>query len=177
MSVSDTGSSYYTSISDTPAQPAIPYDTPRAYGHHRAGDTGSGGIADLIREHPIPFVMVAAGAGILFAAWMRSRSQGPARYRSPDPDVLIGAGRSGKSASDSASVLLGPDGQPLRRESQAGGQTTVGWALDNGRTSHSDTVSGQAADMLGQTNRDNPPPGQSSASQRTEPTPVIFDRP
>ena len=35
-----------------------------------------GGISDVIREHPIPFVMFAASAGILLAAWMGYRRYG-----------------------------------------------------------------------------------------------------
>jgi hypothetical protein len=153
LSASGGGAGRY--LDNTPEHPYIPYDTPRVRGRahisSRSGrdDTDDwssslspSGISAVIREHPIPFVMFAASAGILLAAWMGYR-----RYGFP------GAG------------------------SSRSGRTTVGWATPDGSASHSDTITGEAADTLGQTNRENPPPGANARTLRTERTPVVFDRP
>ncbi|UEM02748.1 hypothetical protein JL101_022630 [Skermanella rosea] len=210
---SDTENRRY--LSNTPEHPYIPYDTPSAYGRARIGGADrrqsgeSGGISAVIRDHPVPFVMFAASAGILLAAWLGYRYQrdgghgagrrsrlytdpdrhhthvsgdisGRAAGRSPDPDRLVGMPGGGKSARESASVLLGPDGEPLRGPAggaSAGGGTSVGWATPDGSASHSDTVTGEAADTLGQTRRENAPPGSSATTIRTPGNPPIFDRP
>ena len=142
-------------LDNTPEHPYIPYDAPsvrgRAHISSRSGrndedgwssSLSPGAISALIREHPIPFVMFAASAGILLAAWIGYR-----RYGIP-----------GTEASRS-------------------GTTTVGWATPDGSASYSDTISGEAADTLGQTHRENPPPGADARTLRTERTPVVFDRP
>ncbi|UEM20099.1 hypothetical protein JL100_023940 [Skermanella mucosa] len=218
---SDTENRRY--LSNTPEHPYIPYDTPSAYGrahiggdiggdidggHDRRRSDGPGGISAVIRDHPVPFVMFAASAGILLAAWLGYRYQRDSRQgagrtsrlytdpdrhhthvsgdmsdrpagRSPDADRLVGMPGGGKSARDSASVLLGPDGEPLRGSAggASGGATSVGWATPDGSASHSDTVSGEAADTLGQTRRENAPPGSSATTIRTQANPPIFDRP
>jgi hypothetical protein len=110
-----------------------------------------GGISDLIREHPIPFVMFAASAGILLAAWMGYR-----RYGMPSGIPSVSASRSR---------------QPHT------GQTTVGWAMPDGSVSHSDTITGEVADTLGQTHRENPPSGATARTLRTDANPPVFDRP
>jgi hypothetical protein len=137
-------------LENTPEHPYIPYDAPsvrgRAHISSRSGrdDTSpawsAGAISDIIREHPIPFVMFAASAGILLAAWMGYR-----RYGVPGGIHGTGTSRSG--------------------------QTSVGWAMPDGSVSHSDVISGEAADTLGQTGRENPPP------LRTQANPPVFDRP
>ncbi|EWY41473.1 hypothetical protein N825_27215 [Skermanella stibiiresistens SB22] len=73
---SDRGHRRY--LDSTPEHPYIPYDTPSAYGRMRVGRTrmggrSGGGISDVIREHPVPFVLFAASAGILLAAWLGYR--------------------------------------------------------------------------------------------------------
>ncbi|WP_192499099.1 hypothetical protein [Skermanella pratensis] len=175
-------------------------------GRDRRWSGQSGGISAVIRDHPVPVVMFAASAAILLAAWLGYRYQRDSRkdagrgsrlytdpdrhhthvsggmsdraaVRSPDPDRLVGMPGTGKSARDSASVLLGPDGEPLRGPASAGGATSVGWATPDGSASHSDTVSGEAADTLGQTRRENAPPGSSATTIRTQANPPIFDRP
>ena len=70
--------------------------------------------------------MFAASAGILLAAWMGYR-----RYGVPSAATHPGMGAS------------------------RSGRTTVGWAMPDGSASHSDTISGEAADTLGQTRREN----------------------
>ena len=155
LSASDGQAGRY--LDNTPEHPYIPYDAPsvrgRAHITSRSGrdDTSPawspGGISDLIREHPIPFVMFAASAGILLAAWMGYR-----RYGIPD-------------------MRASHTGQPHT------GQTTVGWAMPDGSASHSDTITGEAADTLGQTHRENPPPGTAARTVRTDANPPIFDRP
>jgi hypothetical protein len=154
LSASDGQAGRY--LDNTPEHPYIPYDAPsvrgRAHITSRSGrdDTSPawspGGISDFIREHPIPFVMFAASAGILLAAWMGYRRYG------------IPTGMSGAQTPRS-------------------GRTSVGWAMPDESASHSDTISGEAADMLGQTNRENPPPGTAARNSRTEATPPVFDRP
>ena len=74
---SDTENRRY--LSNTPEHPYIPYDTPSAYGRARIGGADgrrergwqgdSGGISAVIRDHPVPFVMFAASAGILLAGF------------------------------------------------------------------------------------------------------------
>ena len=94
--------------------------------------------------------MFAASAGILLAAWMGYRRYGvPAGIRENIPGM-----RSSRS-----------------------GQTSVGWAMPDGSASHSDTITGEAADTLGQTHRENPPPRATGRVVRTEANAPIFDRP
>jgi len=153
LSASDGRAGRY--LDNTPEHPYIPYDAPSVRGRahissrSRRDETSSawspGAISDIIREHPIPFIMFAASTGILLAAWMGYR-----RY--------------------------GPGGIPGVSESRSG-RTTVGWAMPDGSASHSDTITGEAADTLGQTNRENPPPGATARTTRTDATPPVFDRP
>jgi hypothetical protein len=159
LSASDGQAGRY--LDNTPEHPYIPYDAPsvRGQAYITSGRTGRqdtapawspGGISDVIREHPIPFVMFAASAGILLAAWMGYRRYGvPGAVRDRIP---------GRGASRS-------------------GRTTVGWAMPDGSASHSDTISGEAADTLGQTGRENPPPRSTGRVVRTEANAPIFDRP
>jgi hypothetical protein len=150
LSASDGRAGRY--LDNTPEHPYIPYDAPSVRGRahissrSRNDDTSPawspGGISDVIREHPIPFVMFAASAGILLAAWIGYR-----RYGIPG----LEASRSGR--------------------------TTVGWAMPDGSASHSDVISGEAADTLGQTHRENPPSGATARPLRTDAGPPIFDRP
>ena len=154
LSASDGRAGRY--LDNTPEHPYIPYDAPSVRGRahitsrSRMDDTSRtwspGGISDVIREHPIPFVMFAASAGILLAAWMGYR-----RYGVPSGISGLGASRSGR--------------------------TTVGWAMPDGSASHSDTITGEAADTLGQTHRENPPPGATARTVRSDAAPPIFDRP
>jgi hypothetical protein len=159
LSASDGRAGRY--LDNTPEHPYIPYDAPSVRGraHITSGRTGQqdtapawspGGISDVIREHPIPFVMFAASAGILLAAWMGYR-----RYGVPDAvrDRIPGMG------------------------APRSGRTTVGWAMPDGSASHSDTISGEAADTLGQTGRENSPPRSTGRVVRTEANAPIFDRP
>jgi len=149
-------------LDNTPEHPYIPYDAPSFRGRahissrSRMDETSSpwspGGISDLIREHPIPFVMFAASAGILLAAWMGYR-----RYGIPS----VSASRSRQTHTDQTHT----------------GQTRVGWAMPDGSASHSDTITGEAADTLGQTHRENPSPSITSRTLRTDANPPIFDRP
>jgi hypothetical protein len=150
LSASDGRAGRY--LDNTPEHPYIPYDAPSVRGRahissrSRMDDTSRawspGGISDIIRENPIPFVMFAASAGILLAAWMGYR-----RYGIPD----VSSSRSGR--------------------------TTVGWAMPDGSASHSDTITGEAADTLGQTHRENPPQGATARTLRTDANPPVFDRP
>src|SRR5688500_12757581 len=143
LSASDGRAGRY--LDNTPEHPYIPYDAPSVRGRahissrSRMDDTSraSGGISDIIRENPLPFVMFAASAGILLAAWMGYR-----RYGAP-----------GVSSSRS-------------------GRTTVGCATPGGSASHSDTITDEAADTPGQTNREQPPPGRNDRTLRTESTPA-----
>jgi hypothetical protein len=159
LSASDGQAGRY--LDNTPEHPYIPYDAPSVRGRAHISsrrdrdDTSAawspGGISDLIREHPIPFVMFAASAGIILAAWMGYR-----RYGVPSGIPGMGTSRSGTSRS---------------------GQATVGWAMPDGSASHSDTISGEAADTLGQTRRENAPAGTTARTARTDTNPPIFDRP
>jgi hypothetical protein len=143
-------------LDNTPEHPYIPYDAPSVRGRAHISsrrdraDTAAawspGGISQLIREHPIPFVMFAASAGILLAAWMGYR-----RYGVPSGVPGMGTSRSG--------------------------QATVGWAMPDGSASHSDTISGEAADMLGQTHRENAPTGAMARTVPTDTKQPVFDRP
>jgi hypothetical protein len=154
LSASDGPAGRY--LDNTPEHPYIPYDAPSVRGRAHISsrrdraDTSAawspGGISQLIREHPIPFVMFAASAGILLAAWLGYR-----RYGVPSGVPGMGTSRSG--------------------------QATVGWAMPDGSASHSDTISGEAADMLGQTHRENAPTGATARTVPTDTKQSVFDRP
>ncbi|GEO42869.1 hypothetical protein SAE02_70170 [Skermanella aerolata] len=159
LSASDGQAGRY--LENTPEHPYIPYDAPSVRGRARITsgrgghqDTSAawspGGISDVIREHPIPFVMFAASAGILLAAWMGYR-----RYGVPDGIR---------------------DNIPGMRGSRSD-RTSVGWAMPDGSASHSDTITGEAADVLGQTSRENPPPRATGRVVRRETDAPVFDRP
>jgi hypothetical protein len=49
--------------------------------------------------------------------------------------------------------------------------------MPDGSASHSDTISGEAADMLGQTHRENAPTGATARTVPTDTKQSVFDRP
>jgi hypothetical protein len=172
---------------------------------HQAATT-MGSLGDRLRQHPVPFALLAFGLGWLLIDRMRSephrvrRQHRHARFehhthvsdsrpdrpvgRAPDADRLIGGDRSGKSAEDSARTLLGPDGRPLPRR-EAGGTTTVGWSQPERNAGQSVRMAAAAAEDLnragGLPGADNPMSDEERVRQRLtgvrDDTSPVFDRP